>query len=427
MRSARMRELWNLGWVGGLTAIGFLSVYTARQNTISSASLTYAAVFLGVFGLAHVGVRAGLPHADPWLLPLAALLSALGLTEIYRLSPTLARDQSVWVVIGLLGFLGMIFVVRDHRRLEGYGYLLATTAVGLLLVTMVVGTTVNGAKLWLRVGGVQVQPGEFAKLLLVVFLASFLREHREVLTMAHRRILGVGLPAARHLGPLALMAGISLGVLAVMNDLGTALLLFGIYLSMIYVATGRHLYTVLGLGIFAAGSWAVYNAVGHVQERFHVWIDPWAHPHTTGYQIIQSIEAIADGGVFGTGLGRSLQVLNHGQTIIPAVQTDGIYAAWADETGLAGAAGLLLIYLLFCYRGFKIAALADDGFSKLLACGLTFAFGLQAFLIVGGIIRLIPLTGITLPFVSYGGSSIVSNFMMLALLLMVSNRAVERA
>ena len=223
------------------------------------------------------------------------------------------------------------------------------------------------------------------------------------------------------------MAGISLGVLGVMNDLGTALLLFGIYLSMIYVATGRHLYTVLGLGLFAAGSWAVYHAVAHVQERFQVWIDPWAHPHTTGYQIIQSIEAIADGGIFGTGLGRSLQVLNHGQTIIPAVQTDGIYAAWADETGLAGAAGLLLIYLLFCYRGFKIAAVADDGYSKLLACGLTFAFGLQAFLIVGGIIRLIPLTGITLPFVSYGGSSIVSNFMMLALLLMVSNRAAERA
>jgi len=372
-------------------------------------------------------VRAGLPNADPWLLPLAALLCALALTEIYRLSPTLARDQSVWVVIGLLGFLAMIFLVRDHRRLEPYTYLLATTAVVLLGITMVVGTTVNGAKLWLRFGGVQVQPGEFAKLLLVVFLASYLREHREVLTMAHRRILGVGLPAARHLGPLALMAGISLGVLAVMNDLGTALLLFGIYLAMIYVATGRHLYAVLGLGLFVAGSWFVYHSVGHVQERFHVWIDPWAHPHTTGYQIIQSIEAIADGGVFGTGLGRSLQVLNHGQTIIPAVQTDGIYAAWADETGLAGAAGLLLIYLLFCYRGFKIAAVADDGFSKLLACGLTFAFGLQAFLIVGGIIRLIPLTGITLPFVSYGGSSIVSNFVMLALLLMVSNRAVERA
>src|SRR4029079_16510813 len=170
VRSARMRELWNLGWVGGLTAIGFLSVYTARQNEISSASLTYAGVFLAVFGLAHIGVRAGLPNADPWLLPLAALLCALGLTEIYRLSPTLARDQSVWVVVGLLGFLGMIFVDRDHRRLEPYTYLLARACVVLLGITMVVGTTVNVAKLWLRFGGVQVQPGEVAKLLLVIFL-----------------------------------------------------------------------------------------------------------------------------------------------------------------------------------------------------------------------------------------------------------------
>ena len=423
-----MRELWNLGWVGGLTAIGFLSVYTARQNEISSASLTYAGVFLGVFGLAHIGVRAGLPRADPWLLPLAALLLRHGPHRDLPAEPDAGTRP---VGVGRH---------RPARHSWGWCSSSATTAgssptrtcsrprrVGLLVITMVVGTTINGAKLWLRFGGVQVQPGEFAKLLLVVFLASYLRDRREVLTMAHRTVLGVGLPAARHLGPLALMAGISLGVLAVMNDLGTALLLFGIYLSMIYVATGRHLYTVLGLGLFAAGSWAVYHAVGHVQERFQVWIDPWAHPHTTGYQIVQSIEAIADGGIFGTGLGRSLQVLNHGQTIIPAVQTDGIYAAWADETGLAGAAGLLLIYLLFCYRGFKIAALADDGFSKLLACGLTFAFGLQAFLIVGGIIRLIPLTGITLPFVSYGGSSIVSNFIMLALLLMVSNRAAERA
>ena len=423
-----MRELWNLGWVGALTAIGFLSVYTARQNEISSASLTYAGVFLGVFGLAHIGVRAGLPRADPWLLPLAALLCALGLTEIYRLSPTLARDQSVWVVIGLLGFLGMVFLVRDHRRLESYGYLLATTAVGLLLVTMVVGTIGE------RRQAVASLPGRAGAARRVREAAAG-RLPGELPARAPRGAddgapHGSSVSASRRPATWArslLMAGISLGVLAVMNDLGTALLLFGIYLSMIYVATGRHLYTVLGLGLFAAGSWAVYHSVGHVQERFQVWVDPWAHPHTTGYQIVQSIEAIADGGIFGTGLGRSLQVLNHGQTIIPAVQTDGIYAAWADETGLAGAAGLLLIYLLFCYRGFKIAALADDGFSKLLACGLTFAFGLQAFLIVGGIIRLIPLTGITLPFVSYGGSSIVSNFMMLALLLMVSNRAAERA
>ncbi|MGN6378122.1 MAG: FtsW/RodA/SpoVE family cell cycle protein [Gaiellales bacterium] len=428
MRSARLRELLNLSMVGVLTAIGFLSVYTARQQEIQSTSLIYAGVFLSLFVLAHLGVRAGLPDADPWLLPLAALLSALGLIEIYRLDPVLARDQSVWIVIGLAGFIGLIFVLRDPRRLENYKYLLGVSAVVLLGITMLVGTTVNGAKLWLRVGGVQVQPGEFAKLLLVIFLAGYLREKREVLAFAHRRVLGLGIPAAKHFGPLLLMAFASLGVLAVLNDLGTALLLFGIFLAMLYVATGRHAYTVIGLGLFAAGSWFVYHTTAHVRERFTVWLDPWATPHTTGYQIVQSVESIADGGVFGTGLGKSFQLIGTPpHPVIPAAQTDGIFAVWSDETGLAGAAALLLVYLLFAYRGFKIAALASDGFSKLLAAGLTFAFSLQAFLIVGGVTRLVPLTGITLPFVSYGGSSIVSNFLMLALLLMVSQRAMARS
>jgi cell division protein FtsW (lipid II flippase) len=422
VRSARFRELVNLLAVAALTGVGFLSVYTARQQEITSTSLVYAGFFLALYFIAHLGLRAGLPDADPWLLPLAALLTAMGLTEIYRLNPLLARDQSIWIVIGVAGFLGLILVVGDHRRLEPYKYTLGVAAVGLLLLTMVVGTTINGAKLWIRVGGVQVQPGEFSKLLLVVFLAGYLRERRELLSMAHRRILGIGLPAARHLGPPLVMTGVALGVVAVMNDMGTALLLYGIFLAMVYVATGRQLYTVAGGLLFAAGSYVVYQITPHVQERFTVWLDPWKTPHTTGYQIIQSIESIADGGVFGTGLGRSFQVFDNGASVIPAAQTDGIYAVWSNETGLAGAAGLLLIYLLFAYRGFKIASMADDGFSKLLATGLTFAVTLQAFLIVGGITRLIPLTGITLPFMSYGGSSIVSNFLLLALLLMVSSR-----
>jgi cell division protein FtsW (lipid II flippase) len=210
-------------------------------------------------------------------------------------------------------------------------------------------------------------------------------------------------------------------VVAVMNDMGTALLLFGIFLAMLYVATGRALYTVVGLSLFAAGSWFVYQSTAHVRERFTIWLDPWKDAHDTGYQLVQTIESIADGGVFGSGLGRSFQLFSNGHTIIPEAQTDGIFAVWANETGLAGAAGLLLVYLLFAYRGFKIATLADDSFSKLLAAGLTFAFSFQAFLIVGGVTRVIPLTGITLPFVSYGGSSIVSNFALLALLLMVSD------
>jgi cell division protein FtsW (lipid II flippase) len=422
MRSARFRELWNLLAVAVLTGVGFLSVYTARQQEITSTSLIYAAFFLALYFVAHLGLRAGLPDADPWLLPLSALLTAMGLTEIYRLNPLLARDQSIWIVVGLGGFLTLILLVGDQRKLESYKYTLGVAAVALLVITMLLGTTINGAKLWLRVGGVQVQPGEFAKLLLVIFLAGYLREKRELLTMAHRRILGVGLPAARHLGPLLAMTGVALGVVAVMNDMGTALLLYGIFLAMVYIATGRQLYTVAGLALFVGGSFMVYRLIPHVQERFQVWLDPWKTPHTNGYQIIQSIESIADGGIFGSGLGRSFQVFSNGSSVIPAAQTDGIYAVWANETGLAGAAGMLLIYLLFAYRGFKIASVADDSFSKLLASGLTFTVVLQAFLIVGGITRLIPLTGITLPFVSYGGSSVVSNFMLLALLLMVSAR-----
>jgi cell division protein FtsW (lipid II flippase) len=426
VRSNRFRELVNLLAVALLTGVGFLSVYTARQQEISSTSLVYAGFFLALYLVAHLGLRAGLPDADPWMLPLAALLTAVGLTEIYRLDPLLARDQSIWIVIGLIGFLGMILVVGDHRRLESYKYTLGVAAVALLLITMVVGTTINGAKLWIRFGGIQVQPGEFSKLLLVIFLAGYLRERRELLAMAHRRILGIGLPAARHLGPLLAMTGVALGVVAVMNDMGSALLLYGIFLAMLYVATGRHLYTIAGLLLFVAGSWIVYAGTPHVQERFTIWLDPWKTPQDQGYQIIQSIESIADGGIFGSGLGRSFQVFDNGSYVIPAAQTDGIYAVWANETGLAGAAGLLLIYLLFAYRGFKIATLADDSFSKLLAVGLTFAITLQAFLIVGGITRLIPLTGITLPFVSYGGSSIVTNFILLALLLMVSSRTRRR-
>ena len=423
MRSARTRELWNLLWVALLTGIGFLAVYTARQQEISSTSLVYAGFFFALYAIAHLGLRAGLPDADPWLLPLAALMTAIGLTEIYRLSPTLARDQSVWIVVGLVGFLALILVLGDIRKLEDYKYTIGAAAVALLLVTMLVGTTINGARLWIQAGGVQVQPGEFSKLLLVIFLAGYLREKRELLMMTHRRVLGIGFPALRHLGPLLTMTGVALAVVAVMNDMGTALLLYGIFLAMLYTATGRNLYTVVGIALFAAGSWFVYQATPHVQERFTIWLDPWKDAQDTGYQIIQSIESIADGGVFGAGLGRSFQLLQNGTPVIPAAQTDGIYAVWANESGLAGAAALLLVYLLFCYRGFKTATLAVDGFSKLLATGLTFAFGLQAFLIVGGVTRLIPLTGITLPFVSYGGSSIVSNFALLAMLLMVSDRA----
>jgi cell division protein FtsW (lipid II flippase) len=359
--------------------------------------------------------RFTVPYADPTLLPLVGLLTALGLTVIYRLGPDDARRQAVWVAIGI-GILAatLIWLRFDYRVLERYKYIFGISAVVLLLLPSVpgLGHRVNGVKLWIKVGPMQLQPGELAKIFLIIFLAGYLRDKREAL--ARGRL--------KDLGPLLVIWGAAMLVLVQTSDLGSALLNFGIFLAMVYIATGRQLYTVAGLALFAGGSLLVYRLTPHVQERFQVWLDPWKTPHTNGYQIIQSIESIADGGIFGSGLGRSFQVFSNGSSVIPAAQTDGIYAVWANETGLAGAAGMLLIYLLFAYRGFKIASVADDSFSKLLAAGLTFTVVLQAFLIVGGITRLIPLTGITLPFVSYGGSSVVSNFMLLALLLMVSSR-----
>ena len=291
----------------------------------------------------------------------------------------------------------------------------------LLAATVAIGTEVNGARLWIRFGGYQIQPGEFAKVLLVVFIAGYLRENREVLERPARRVAGVGLPALKHLLPLLAMWGIALVLLVAVNDFGSSLLYYSILLAMLYLATGRWLYVGGGIAAFAAGAYAVVRVAPHVQDRIDIWIDPWATPQTTGYQIVQSLYSIADGGIFGTGFGRGF-VLVGKQTVIPDAQTDFIFSVIATETGLAGAAGLLLVYLAFVYRGMKIASLADDGFTKLLAAGLSFAIGFQAFVIVGGVTKLLPLTGITLPFVSYGGSSVVANFGLVALLLCVSER-----
>jgi cell division protein FtsW (lipid II flippase) len=277
----------------------------------------------------------------------------------------------------------------------------------------VIGTTVNGARLWIHFGSLQFQPGELAKLMLIVFLAGYLREKREVLAQ--------GRP--KDFGPLLVIWGGAMLVLVETNDLGSALLYFGIFLAMLYVATGRLAYVLIGAVLFVGGSAAAYTMIGHVRERVQIWIDPWPHVHTTGYQITQSLYSISNGGYGGAGLGKGTFTTPGGTVLIPSANTDFIYSALAQELGLIGVSALLLVFMLFVARGMRIAMLADDGFSKLLAAGLTFSFALQTFIIVGGILRLIPLTGITLPFVSYGGSSVVANFVLLAGLLLVSNRA----
>ncbi len=414
--SARNRELANLVAVGVITGLGFASVYIARQSVISAGSVSYALIFLGLYLGAHGVARIAVPWADPYLLPLTGLLTAIGLTEIYRLGPSDAFRQGFWIVFGVVVFgAALIFLRIDFRALESYKYLFGVSAVGLLVLPAlpVIGTRINGARLWVKLGPLQFQPGELAKIALIVFLAGYLREKREVLAQGR----------LKDFGPLLLIWGAAMLVLVETNDLGSALLYFGIFLAMLYVATGRAAFVGLGIALFVAGAAVAYRTIGRVQDRVDCWLNPWHDVHGLCYQTVQGTYSIGNGGFGGTGLGRGTFTTTGGSDLIPYVNTDFIYSALAQELGLVGVAAVLLLYMVFALRGFRISMLAEDGFSKLLAAGLTFAFALQAFINVAGLVRVAPLTGITLPFVSYGGSSIVANFLLLAGLLLVSNRA----
>jgi cell division protein FtsW (lipid II flippase) len=374
--------------------------------------------------------RLTVPHADPYLLPMAGLLTAVGITEIYRLGPSDAFKQGLWIVIAVGVFaVALIGLRRDYRQLEGYKYLFGIGAIVLLFLPRLpgIGETVNGARLWVHVGRLEFQPGELAKISLIVFLAAYLREKREVLAQGR----------LKDLGPLLLIWGAAMLVLVETNDLGSALLYFGIFLAMLYVATARLSYVLGGIVLFALGGYAAYDRIPHVRERVTIWLSPWTthkvfcpqsgtmtlRQDCQSYQLVKSLYSIANGGWLGPGFGKGTFTTTSGTPLIPYVKTDFIYSALAQELGLLGASALLLVFMIFAARGMKIALRVDDGFSKLLAAGLTFGFALQTFIIVGGILRLIPLTGITLPFVSYGGSSVVANFLVLAGLLLVSHRA----
>jgi cell division protein FtsW (lipid II flippase) len=467
--SARTRELFGLLPVSLLVAAGFAAVLATRTRDVSDATLTYGAVFLGLCVLAHLFIRARLPEADPYLFPLGALLAAVGLVLIYRIDTELAREQAQWFVVGLVFFCGTIVLVRDHHVLERYRYLIAAASIGLLLVPRLpgIGAQVNGAFLAIKLGPIQFQPAEFAKLGIIIFLASYLRETGDILVRPRLRplpgrsqlllygvpaaltllailVLGLGAagsvllivfvaslvavlrerPSPKHFGPLLLVWGLAMLMLIVIRDLGSSLMFFGGFLALLYVATGRLSLVGVGATMFFGGAFFLARNVGHVQERVDIWLDPFKRGvvDDEGYQIAQSLFAQADGGLFGRGFGEALIEFG-GSPIIPAAHTDLIYAVLVNEAGLFGAAGLIGAYLLFAFRGFKTAMLAGDGFSKLLATGLTAVLALQVFVIVGGVTRAIPLTGVTLPFVSYGGSSIVANMVLLALLLIVSDHA----
>jgi cell division protein FtsW (lipid II flippase) len=428
--TARNRELLGLIPASLLVTAGFAGVFIQRSNALSNVSLTYGAVFLGLCIAAHVFIRITLPRADPYMFPLVAVLASFGLVMVYRIDTTLARQQAQWFVLGLVLFAGTIIVFRDYRKLERYRYIVVFVSLGLLLLPRLpgIGYQANGAYLGVRIPGLFVfQPAEFAKIGLVVFLASYLRDTRQVLVQGGRRILGVTLPPIKHFGPVLVIWGIAMLIMILLHDVGSSLMFYGGLLAVLYVATGRLSFVVVGLLAFALGAWYLGTHIAHIHARVEDWLHPFNprlyNQPLGSYQIANGIFAQSAGGLFGQGFGRAALSTINGGPLLPAPHTDMIYAVITDELGLFGAVAVLVTYLLFIARGFKTALLARDSFSTLLAAGLSAMFALQVFVIVGGVTRVIPLTGVTLPFISYGGSSIVANMVLLALLLLISDRA----
>jgi cell division protein FtsW (lipid II flippase) len=430
---ARNRELLGLIPASLLVTAGFAGVFIQRSNALSNVSLTYGAIFLGLCLIGHIVIRITLPNADPYMFPLVAALASFGIVMVYRINPTLARQQAQWFVLGLILFAATIVFFRDYRKLERYRYTIVFISLGLLILPRLpgIGYQANGAYLGVRIPGLFVfQPAEFAKIGLVIFLASYLRDTRQVLVTGGRRILGVTLPPIKHFGPIVVIWGVAMLIMILLHDMGSSLMFYGGLLAMLYVATGRLSFVTIGLLAFALGAWYIGTHVPHVHARVEDWLhpfDPRLYKATLGsYQIANGIFAQAAGGMFGQGFGQSVLLIPGFATphyLLPAPQTDMIYAVITDELGLFGATAVLVVYLMFVARGFKAAVLARDSYSTLLAAGLSAIFALQVFVIVGGVTRVIPLTGVTLPFISYGGSSIIANFVLLALLLLVSDRA----
>jgi cell division protein FtsW (lipid II flippase) len=441
--SPRNRELLGLLPSALLVIAGFTAIFIQAENNTpgastnftlnhaSSVSLAYGALFLGLCLAGHVVIRYALPYADPYLFPLTAVLASVGIVMVYRIDPVLARQQAQWMVLGLVLFAATIVALRDGVGvLERYRYTIAAVGIATTVLPRLpgIGEQVNGAYLAIRVGGASFQPAELAKIAIVVFLASYLRDNRQILVTAGRRVLGLTIPPMKQFGPMLIVWGAAMATLLITRELGTSLMFYGAFLALLYVATGRFSFPFIGLVLFAIGAWFVVGHVSHVHARVLAWehpLDPVLYKSPGGsYQLAQSMFAQADGGLLGTGFDQSLlRASHHGSPILPVPESDMIYAVIVNELGLLGGAALLLVYLLFIARGLKTAVLARDSFSKLLAAGLSFVVALQVFVIVGGVTRVIPLTGVTLPFVAYGGSSVVMNFVLVALLLVVSDRA----
>jgi cell division protein FtsW (lipid II flippase) len=406
--------------------VAYALVGIAQTNAIPAGLIGYGGA-MGLLGLtAHLAARRLAPGADPVLVPVAFLLNGVGLVMAQRISfgeqaadvGDLAASQTLWTVVGIGAFCATLVLINDPVVLDRYRYMIGIGAIALLLLPLVpgLGQEINGAQIWLRIGPMSFQPGEIAKLALVAFFASYLAEKRPLLTVATNRLGPLHVPAARAFAPIALAWGVSLVVLVFQRDLGLSLLVFGLFVSMLYVSTGRLTYAAAGGLLFAGGAFAAWTLFGHVQTRITTWLDPWADPTGGAYQLVQSLFALAAGGIGGVGLGEG-----RAADIIPEVENDFIFAALAEELGLLGSTALILLFAVVVGRGFGIALRARDDFSTLFATGLTVTFGLQVFVILGGVTRLIPLTGLTLPFISAGGSSLVANYVLVALLLRISS------
>jgi len=408
-----------------LSVAAYTLVGLGKRGHVPVNLALYGTIFGAGYIASHLVIRRFAPLADPALFPTAAVLTGVGFSIIFRLSGGLAAEQATWVVVGLLAFAATLIAVRDHHQLDAYTYTIGLLGLALLLLPIVpgIGRTINGARLWVRIGQLSFQPSELGKVLIVVFLASYLNAKRELLAIATGRLGPLRLPPAKHLGPVLVAWGTSLLVLFVEKDLGASLLYFAIFVVMLWVATGRTAYVVFGALLFAAGAAMGYAAFTHVQDRIDIWLhalDP-SKVFEFGYgQLAQAQFGMATGGVVGAGLGRGSPGL------IPYAPTDFIFAAIGEEVGLFGTVAVLLLYVVLVGKGLKAAVDSHDGFGRLLAAGLATMIGLQAFVIVGGVTRVIPLTGVTLPFVSYGGSSLVSNFILLALLIRVSSGPAPR-
>jgi cell division protein FtsW (lipid II flippase) len=413
--SPRWKEFLLLMLAAIIPLVGWISVDLALQGRIVFLNALYPICMVGTFILAHLILRAIMPRTDPYILPLVAALCYIGIIFLFRLDTHLARLQLIWLAVGMAAMLVLVALLKDYRVLERYRYTLALIGLVLLLSTMVVGKEVNGARLWLVLGPLRFQPSELAKILLTIFFAAYLADRKELIASAGRSVMGFRLPRLRDLGPLLTMWVLSLLLLIFQKDLGSSLLFFGIFLAVIYVATARVSFVVVGVLLFIIGATVAFLAFPHVQDRVEAWVDP-LNPETidgNSYQIAQSLFAFSEGGLSGTGLARGYP------EVIPFIETDFIYASIGEELGLFGAAAIILLFLMLVARGLNAALRSQIDFGKLLAVGLTAIIGLQAFIIMAGVTRLVPLTGITLPFISYGGSSLLSNSLLVGLLFCI--------